>query len=207
MNQNANDRGVPVPGPPLRRALHPVAAAMIGLAVLFGGGITTAGRAAETHPIDEPAGYRMDDYRSPTPATLSGARVVDTDAAYALWSEGKAAFIDVLPRPPKPANLPAGTVWRDKPRSDIPKSIWLPNVGYGGLAPETEAYFRKGLEQASGGDKSRTLVFYCLRDCWMSWNAAKRALTYGYTSVVWYPEGTDGWAEFNWPLAPVEPAP
>ena len=37
----------------------------------------------------------------------------------------------MLPRPPKPNNLPAGTVWRDKPRLNIPGSIWLPDTGYG----------------------------------------------------------------------------
>jgi PQQ-dependent catabolism-associated CXXCW motif protein len=37
------------------------------------------------------------------------------------------------------------------------------------------------------------LVIYCLADCWMFWNAAKRALAYGYANVAWYPEGTDGW--------------
>jgi len=43
-------------------------------------------------------------------------------------------------------------------------------------------------------------VFYCLASCWMSWNAAKRALELGYTNVAWYPEGTDGWADQGLPL-------
>ena len=29
--------------------------------------------------VTEPEGYRLEDYRSPTPATLRGARVVATD--------------------------------------------------------------------------------------------------------------------------------
>jgi rhodanese-related sulfurtransferase len=29
----------------------------------------------------------------------------------------------------------------------------------------------------------------------------KRALSYGYTNVAWYPEGTDGWQRANLPLA------
>ena len=36
-------------------------------------------------------------------------------------------------------------------------------------------------------------MIYCQADCWMSWNAAKRALSYGYTNVAWYPDGTEGW--------------
>ena len=61
-------------------------------------------------------------------------------------------------------------------------------------------YFRTGLEKATGGDKAKPLVFYCLRDCWMSWNAAKRAIAVGYRDVSWYPDGTDGWSEAGHPL-------
>jgi PQQ-dependent catabolism-associated CXXCW motif protein len=42
------------------------------------------------------------------------------------------------------------------------------------------------------------LVIYCQADCWMSWNAAKQALSYGYTNVAWYPEGTAGWQRANY---------
>ena len=53
------------------------------------------------------------------------------------------------------------------------------------------AYFRQGLARATGGNNAALLVIYCQADCWMSWNAAKRALSYGYSNVAWYPEGTD----------------
>jgi PQQ-dependent catabolism-associated CXXCW motif protein len=157
--------------------------------------------------VVEPEGYRTDNYRSPVPATLSGARVLSTEEAEAIWRNKSGAFIDVLPRPPRPKSLPEGTVWRDQPRRDIPGSIWLPDTGYGMLAPATEDYFKRGLMGASGGDRSRLLVFYCLADCWMSWNAAKRALSYGYANVAWYPEGTDGWAFAGLPLVETQPEP
>ena len=54
------------------------------------------------------------------------------------------------------------------------------------------------------------LLFYCLKDCWMSWNAAKRAIALGYRHVYWFPEGTDGWTEAGGTLqagAPAEPVP
>ena len=41
----------------------------------------------------------------------------------------------------------------------------------------------------------------------MSWNAAKRALTYGYNRVYWYPEGTDGWSGAGGRLEASEPVP
>lgn len=156
----------------------------------------------------EPSDYRIDDYRSPVPATLRGVRVVDADAALTLWKEGRARFIDVLPRPPKPANLPTGTIWRDKPRASIPHAVWLPNVGYGRLNAELDSYFRRSLDALTGGDTSSALVFFCQAECWMSWNAAKRAHEeYGYRDVTWFPEGTDGWPILEAPLVEVEPRP
>ena len=50
--------------------------------------------------------------------------------------------------------VPAGTVWRDKPRFNIPGSIWLPDTGYGQLADMTENYLRQGLARASGGNRA-----------------------------------------------------
>ncbi len=167
--------------------------------------LTVFGRAQENPP--EPEGYRTDNYRAPVPATLAGVNVLTTAQAEAIWRSGSAAFVDVLPRPPKPPNLPAGTVWRDRPRLNIPGSIWLPDTGYGTLATATEDYLRNGLVRASGGNQARQLVIYCLADCWMSWNAAKRALTYGYSNVAWYPEGTDGWQRADLPLADSQPEP
>ncbi len=154
----------------------------------------------------EPDTYRMEAYRAPTPQTLAGARVLTTSEAEAEWRKG-AVFVDVLPRPPKPANLPEGTLWRPPTRLNIPGSIWLPNTGYGALAPSTEAYLRTGLARATGDDSSKTLVVYCLKDCWMSWNAAKRAMSYGYSDVAWYPDGTDGWEQARLPLEESEPEP
>jgi len=155
----------------------------------------------------EPDEYRADNYRAPVPATLKGARVLTTAEAETIWRAGSGVFIDVLPRPPKPQNLPEGTIWREKPRLNIPGSVWLPDTGYGKLAAATEDYLRRGLEHASGGNNTRLLVIYCQADCWMSWNAAKRVLSYGYANVAWYPEGTDGWERADLPMAESQPEP
>lgn len=155
--------------------------------------------------VSEPGDYRRSDYRAPTPSTLAGARVLTTGEAVALWRDGEAVFVDVLPRAPKPDKLPEGTIWHPARRDAIPGSIWLADTGYGDLAPQTERYFSEGLAKASDGDPAHPLVFYCQRDCWMSWNAARRAIEMGYTSVAWYPDGTDGWSEAGQPLQPHEP--
>jgi len=166
---------------------------------------TASTRAQETAP-PEPSHYRTDHYRAPVPQTLHGARVVTTAQAAALWKQGSAVFIDVLPRPPKP-KLPPGTLWRDEPRLDIPGSIWLPDTGYGALASAMQAYLRDGLKRASGGNREKALVIYCLKNCWMSWNAARRALAMGYHNVIWYPDGTDGWSQAGLPLKETKPEP
>lgn len=157
--------------------------------------------------VPEPQDYRTDNYRAPVPATLVGARVLTTEEAEAIWRAKSGIFVDVLPRPPKPKNLPEGTVWRDKPRLNIPGSIWLPDTGYGRLAPTTEDYLRSGLARATHGNKDALLVIYCQADCWMSWNAAKRALGLGYSNVAWYPEGTDGWTFYDLPTQEAQPEP
>jgi PQQ-dependent catabolism-associated CXXCW motif protein len=141
------------------------------------------------------------------PRTLKGARLITADDAQTLMSDAAAVFIDVYPRAPRPPNLPAGTVWRDPPHMSIAGAHWLPNVGYGVLSPEFETYFRSRLETLTGRDAARPVVFFCLKDCWMSWNAAKRALSWGYRSVIWFPEGTDGWQAIGNDLVPMVPVP
>jgi PQQ-dependent catabolism-associated CXXCW motif protein len=168
--------------------------------------VLLAGAAARGGDVPEPDGYRTGEYRAPTPATLRGARVVTTAEARQLWDAKDALFVDVMPHAPRPANLPAGTIWRERPRQSLPGSVWLPDTGYGELAPVTERYLRDNLARATAGDRARLLVFYCLKDCWMSWNAAKRALAMGYTNVAWYPDGTDGWASADLPLEQATPA-
>jgi PQQ-dependent catabolism-associated CXXCW motif protein len=179
--------------------------AMLGLVCCLAG--FAAADVRGEGPPPEPTGYRTENYRAPTPATLAGARVLSTVAAERLWRDIAAVFVDVLPHAPRPANLPPETIWRDKPRLDIPGSIWLPDTGYGELANVTQDYLRTNIERATGGDRSKLIVVYCLRDCWMSWNAAKRILSMGYLNVAWYPDGTDGWTDMMLPVAEAQPAP
>jgi PQQ-dependent catabolism-associated CXXCW motif protein len=49
------------------------------------------------------------------------------------------------------------------------------------------------LAQATDNNLDRPVVIYCHERCWLSWNAAKRAVRYGYRKVHWYPEGIEGW--------------
>jgi PQQ-dependent catabolism-associated CXXCW motif protein len=158
--------------------------------------------------VPVPDGYRMDDYRTPTPDTVPGAAVIHTDELQKLLGdifqlrEGRGVvLIDVLPAPRRPSESKPGTPWMPEPHHDLPGSVWLPEVGRGAISEARDAWLRERLHQLSFGDPRRPIVFYCLKDCWMSWNAAKRAATYGYERVYWYSDGTDGWEAAGLPLA------
>ncbi len=156
--------------------------------------------------MPEPAQFRMDHYRGDVPATLQGATVIHTDALAALLATGHALVIDVLPAPVPPPDTRPGLPRMTEPHRAIPGSIWLPDVGRGALNPGIETRFRAKLAALTGGHRDAKLVFTCLSRCWMSWNAAKRAAGYGYTGVVWYPDGVDGWVAAGHPAVITTPA-
>jgi PQQ-dependent catabolism-associated CXXCW motif protein len=200
----------------LRSAVPIIAGTVLSGAIIIGTharataddvAISSPGPHGVATPPAEPSGYRTDNYRSPVPLTLKGATVLSSDEAMKIWSAKSAIFIDVYPHPPKPPDLPAGTLWRETTHQSIEGAVWLPNVGYGVLSPGNDAYFRRNLKALTHGERTKQLVFFCLRNCWMSWNAAKRALSYGYTNVDWYRDGSDGWQESGGLLEDVRPLP
>lgn len=152
-------------------------------------------------------GYRIDQFRGPVPDHVPGARTVSTAEVKALIDSAHPAplLVDVLPSPPKPKGLSPTALWLPPTRHNIPSSIWLPNVGYGRLSDQLDQYFHLNLESSTDGDLAHPIVIYCLADCWMSWNAARRAAEYGFTQVLWYPEGTTGWEEAGLPVEPSIP--
>ena len=166
-----------------------------------------AALAEEETPWPEGNGYRTQDYRAPTPLTVPGGRMIDTHEAKALLDQGGAVWVDMLPAARRPEGLAPGSLWRPSPRLGVPGSIWLPGAGRGVISPATETWFRDSLMRAAGGDLGRPVVFYCLADCWMSWNAAKRAAAMGYREVLWYRDGTDGWEAAGLPTEILQPAP
>jgi quinoprotein dehydrogenase-associated probable ABC transporter substrate-binding protein/PQQ-dependent catabolism-associated CXXCW motif protein len=171
--------------------------------------IATHGSAASdvgAPEVPEPEGYRTERYRAPTPASLEGATVVDTAALQRLIADEQPILIDVTAKQPKTADQQ--TAWQPPPREHLAGSVWLPNVGLGTLSPEFMAYFEKSLAELTENDPSRPLVFYCDANCWMGYNAAKRAIReLGYSSVYWYPEGVQGWESAGLELVEAEPLP
>ncbi|MCS7268161.1 MAG: PQQ-dependent catabolism-associated CXXCW motif protein [Geminicoccaceae bacterium] len=156
--------------------------------------------------VPEPEGYRLEDYRAPVPSALAGATVLDTAGLLALLAEEPVVLLDVMPAPRRPPGRGRDRPWLAPPRRHLPGSVWLPNVGLGEPPPSTSAWFAKRLAELTGGAKDRAIVVYCERDCWMSWNAAKRAVVeFGYRRVYWYPDGVQGWEEAGLPLVAAVP--
>jgi PQQ-dependent catabolism-associated CXXCW motif protein len=154
-------------------------------------------------------GYRIAEFRTPVPDSVPAAITITTQQLESLLQEKqKVLLIDVMPTPVKPKDRPDNLLWLPPTRRNIAGSYWLPNVGFGALSTELNLYFKQNLERLSEGEKSRKIVLYCLANCWMSWNAAKRAaMEYGYSHIYWYPDGTTGWEAAGLPLEASQPIP
>ncbi|WP_044872348.1 PQQ-dependent catabolism-associated CXXCW motif protein [Pseudomonas sp. LFM046] len=154
-------------------------------------------------PLFSADGYRVARYRSPTPAAAEPARTLDTPSLQALLQkQPDTLLVDVYRR-----QWLHDRFIEDEPHANLPGSLWLANTGDGTLAPEWQAYFSRHLQQASQGRLDRPVVFYCRSDCWLSWNAVKRAAALGYTNLYWYRDGIDAWEQAGLPLQPARPLP
>lgn len=148
-------------------------------------------------------GYRVEHYRSPTPEQLDGVQTLDTAGLKQLLSnKPDTVLIDVLRR-----SWVHGQFINEEAHRNIPHSLWLANTGEGELTAQWQHYFRHYLEQATRGNKTHPLVVYCKADCWLSWNASRRAHAWGYQQVYWYREGIDGWQNAELPTELATPEP
>ncbi len=154
--------------------------------------------------VPEPAGYWTGPMGGPVPATIAGGRVIDTARLAGLIAKGNPVLVDVGPMPHKPDNF-AADAWAPPPHRTIPGSIWLPGAGAGDLPPQRDVWYRSWLQALTGGNPTRPLVVFCHPDCWGSWNAARRAIRYGYANVLWYEEGIEGWQDSGRETQEVQP--
>ena len=114
-------------------------------------------------------------------------------------------IVDVSNAPRRPDNLATGAPWLPLPHQAIPGSLWIPGAGLGDIPPAVDDFFRKQLATATADDLSRRVIVYCHQTCWLSWNAAKRAIGYGYRNIYWYRDGIEGWKAAHFPTAVIEP--
>jgi len=157
--------------------------------------------------VPQPEGYRMELYDDLVPAALEGAKTITALELKALQSTTEVVVVDVIPEHRRPDVLPENQIWIPVPHKGVPGAVWLPDTGFGILSEVTENYFQTHLNAATQGRKDIALVFYCRANCWMSWNAAKRALSYDYTNVYWFFDGIDDWFFEGFEFAVLTPAP
>jgi len=153
----------------------------------------------------EPSGFWTGPVNDPVPTTIQGGKVIHAEALAALLKTTRAVVVDVSDSPHRPQNLPATTTWLPVPHPGIPGAIWIPGAGLGAPPANVERFYRRRLATATGNDFKRTLVVYCHKQCWLSWNGAKRAIGYGYANVYWFPDGIEGWRKANLPTQVLRP--
>lgn len=136
------------------------------------------------------AGLRLSDYSAPTPLAIPGAQVIDTpQLRQQIAGERPPALIDT-----------AGGSGHDS----LPGAVWLPGAGLGtGFDDTLQQQVGMALAYISGNDPARPLVFFCVsRNCWLSYNAALRAVRLGYREVYWYRGGLEAWRAAGGALEP-----
>lgn len=167
----------------------------------------TSTEAIDTTLYDAETGYRIAHYRSAVPDDVPGGTIIQIEDIDPLIKTQNAILVDVMPSTGFGFSPKTGK-WRlSKIHDDIPGSTWLPDVGKGRISNVLDRYFQDNLKRLTAGDKTRALIIYCQSDCWMAWNAVQRAHSYGYTSVYWYPDGVDGWRDYDRPLTKAVPIP
>ena len=140
-------------------------------------------------PVSE---IRTSDLHAPTPREVPGAKTIRTGALRdSLHADPRPLLFDVL----------GGDV-----HASLPGAIWLPGAGRGQSFTDTvQARVAQTLKVLTNGDPKRPIVFFCLGpQCWLSYNAALRAVALGYETVYWYRGGLEAWTEAGGELAPMK---
>lgn len=171
---------------------------------LASGGARSTARSFTDHPA-EPDGFFSGSSTVPVPATLRGATVVHTAGLVALLKRGRAVVIDVSNAQARPPVLAPGAPWLPVPHRALPHALWIPGAGAGSVAPAIDVFYRGELASATSADFDVPVVVYCHTACWLSWNAAKRAVGYGYRRVYWYEDGIEGWTAARQATVLLEP--
>ncbi len=152
-----------------------------------------------SNPLDQLAQYEKQDFGIPatqelhagqmhgrTPASIPGGQIITTKGVVELVQSQQTPYLlfDVLGSGETlPGAIPA--VQASSP---------------GHFQDQTQQMFGQFLQQATQGNQEVPLIFYCASiECWMSYNAALRAINLGYRNVLWYRGGLAAWKQAGGP--------
>lgn len=138
------------------------------------------------------AELRTGDYHGPTPRAIPGGRTVRTTELRAmLIGRTPPYLIDVL----------GGQGHRT-----VAGAFWMHGAGAGDLSPDEARRFVRAVAKFAAGDRGRPIVFFCAdAECWLSYNAALRAIAAGYTNIMWYRGGIAAWLHAGFPMSQADP--
>lgn len=168
----------------------------LACALLFAAGMATPAMGAERF-ADEDRDWgiapvstlRQPPYHAPTPREIPGARVVHTlDLHAMLKGPVRPLLIDVL---------------SGEGHETLAGAVWLGGAGRGeSFDDPVQLELAPLLLRLAAGDRATPLVFFCAgSQCWLSYNAALRAVASGFTNVYWYRGGIDAWEAAQLPMA------
>jgi PQQ-dependent catabolism-associated CXXCW motif protein len=181
----------------LKRFLATAARALAYAALILAAGVRAQPATGENGYANESRDWgiaptnqlRQQPYHGPTPIQIPGAQVMQTRQLQAMLA-GPASpiLIDVL---------------SDPGHLTLAGAVWLSGAGRGAnFLDPVQSVLTQLLRQLSGGDKSRPMVFFCASaECWLSYNAALRAVAAGYSRVYWYRGGVEAWVAAGLPTA------
>ncbi|MEO8458964.1 MAG: rhodanese-like domain-containing protein [Dokdonella sp.] len=136
----------------------------------------------------------QDAMHAPTPTSIPGGRVIDTVNLLSMLSH----------QPPIPVVLVDAVGWPMK----LPNAVTAVFAAQAGsFQDQSQQQFGQLLQSATQGNRSQPVVVYCADPhCWMSYNAALRAINLGYQNVFWYRGGIASWQQAGLPTQPQQNA-
>lgn len=154
-----------------------------------------AGLAGEMDDFGVPAvaTLRTGEHSAPTPVEIPGGKLIVTQALRDLVIKSEPTMrpllIDVL---------------GGSGHASLPGTVWLADAGRGtSFEDATQRKLAEALQALTGGERMRPLVFFCQGPrCWLSYNAALRAIRLGYRTVYWYRGGIEAWLAAGGILVP-----
>lgn len=136
----------------------------------------------------------QDPMHAPTPTSIPGGRVIDTVNLLSMMTH----------QPPVPVVLIDAVGWPMK----LPNAVTAVFAAQAGsFQDQSQQQFGQLLQSATQGNRSQPVVVYCADPhCWMSYNAALRAINLGYQNVFWYRGGIASWQQAGLPTQPQQNA-